>query len=130
MWTLVGTMLLSYGLTWVLRRYGAPGLLYALPCLALGLVKSRYVLDRVAFGALDRVATRPPDRCAAGFFSTRSWLLVLGMMVAGQLLRASPLPRADLGFLYLVVGTGLLFSSRHIWSTWWACRDGRPLTVR
>lgn len=130
MWTLVGSMLLSYGLTWILRRYGAVGLVYALPCFALGLAKSVFVLDRVAFGAVGRVATRSPDRCAAGFFSTRSWLLVLGMMAAGQLLRASPLPRSVLGFLYVVVGTGLLLSSRHIWARWWECRDGRALSVR
>lgn len=130
LWTLVGTMLFSLGLHWIVHRYGAPGYLYALPFLGLGLAKGVLILDRVAFGAVGRVASRPLDRCAGGFFSTRSWLLVLGMMLAGQLLRASPLPRADIGFLYVAVGSGLVFSSRIIWRVWWTCRHPRTIPAR
>lgn len=129
-WTLVGIMLFSLGLRWIVHRYGAPGYLYALPFLGLGLAKGMLILDRVASGAVARVRSRPSDRCAAGFFSTRSWLLVLGMMLTGQLLRASPMPRADIGFLYVAVGSGLVFSSRIIWRVWWTCRGPQSIPIR
>jgi hypothetical protein len=130
MWSMVGLMLFTIGLRWIMHRYGDLGLLYALPFLALGLTKAFLVLDRVAYGAIDRVASRPADACAGGFFSTKSWLLVIGMMATGQVLRASPLPRADIGFLYVAVGTALLFSSRHIWRAWWMGRDRQTVPVR
>jgi hypothetical protein len=122
MWTWVGVMLSTIGLRWIMHRYGDFGLVYALPFLALGLTKAFLVLDRVAYGTV--------DACAGGFFSARSWLLIVGMMLAGQLLRASPLPRADIGFLYVAVGTALLFSSRHIWRAWWMGRSRAGVTYR
>ncbi len=76
------------------------------------------------------MGSRPADRCAGGFLSTRSWVLVLGMMLAGQVLRASPMPRADIGFLYVAVGSGLVFSSRIVWRVWWACRSPQSIPIR
>jgi hypothetical protein len=130
MWTWVGVMLPTIGLRWILHRYGDIGLLYALPFLALGLTKAFLVLDRVAYGTIDRVAERPLDACAGGFFSVKSWLLIVGMMLTGQVLRLSPLPRADIGFLYVAIGAALLFSSRHLWRAWWMGRSEAGVTVR
>ncbi len=127
LWTLVGLGLLAAGLFWVLRAFGAMGLFYAVPCLALGLFKARFALDRVARRTLGRIDERGSSACALGFLSAKAWLLVAGMMVLGRLLRASSLPRADVGFVYLVVGTGLLVGSRSLWRHWWTLR--RPLDV-
>jgi hypothetical protein len=121
-WTLVGLGLLGLGLTWVLQGFGPPGLLYAAPFVAVGLFKAIFALDKVARRTLGRIDARGASRCALGFLSTKSWLLVLGMMVCGRLLRASSLPRADIGFLYLAVGTGLLVGSRTLWRHWWRLR--------
>ncbi len=122
MWTLVGAGLLALGLRWVLQRYGARGLLYAVPFLALGLAKALLALDRTAGRTVGRIVARGELRCALGFLSTGGWILVACMMVAGRLLRASPLPRADIGFLYVAVGSGLLVASRTLWRRWWAER--------
>ncbi len=125
MWTIVGTMLLSLGLVWIVRRYHGPGWAYAAPFLVLGLLKARFILDRVARRTVVRIRTRGDSYCVGGFFSPTSWLLIVGMMVLGQVLRASPLPRADIGFLYVLVGTALLISSRVFWREWFLLRAAR-----
>lgn len=125
MWTAVGTMLLTFGLHWITRRYHGPGWAYAAPFLIVGLLKGRFVLDRVARRTIARIGTRGDSHCVGGFFSLTSWALVVGMMVLGQVLRASPLPRAGVGFLYVVVGTALLFSSRAFWKEWFLLRPAR-----
>lgn len=118
-WSLVGGGLLTLGLYWVLHRFGLTGLEYAAPALVLGIVKSLLVLDKVARGAVARVEARETRSFALGFFSRRGWLLIGGMMLLGQLLRLSPIPRYDLGFLYVAIGVALLTSSRLLWRAWW-----------
>ena len=124
LWTLVGLGLCAAGLTWILQWAGPVGLLYALPCVLVGLLKALLTLDAVARRTLGRIDARGDARCALGFLSTKAWLLVVGMMLLSRLLRASPLPRADLGFVYVAVGSGLLMASRALWLRWWGLREG------
>lgn len=121
-WTLVGTALLSVGLYWVLDRYGFSGIVYALPFAGLGFAKGLFILDRVARRAVERIRSRGDGRHVLGLFSTRMWAVAGGMMLFGQVLRATPLPRADIGFLYVAIGAGLLFASRNMWRAWWDLR--------
>jgi hypothetical protein len=123
MWTAVGTMLFSLGLHWIVAHDGDIGLLYAAPFVLLGLVKAFFVLDRVAAKTITRIGTRPDDSLLVGFLSGRSWALIGGMMLAGQILRASPLPRAWLGMVYVAVGAALAVSSRTLWKVWWRHRE-------
>lgn len=121
-WSLVGGGLLTLGLYWVLRRFGLTGLEYAAPALVLGIAKSLLVLDKVARGTIARVEAQEPRSFALGFFSARGWLLIGGMMLLGQLLRLSPIPRYHLGFAYVAIGIALLTSSRLLWRAWWRRR--------
>ncbi|MHB8867834.1 MAG: hypothetical protein ACYC6T_11210 [Thermoleophilia bacterium] len=125
MWTVVGSMLLGVGLIWIVRRYHGPGWAYAAPFLILGLLKALLILDRVARRTINRIRTRGDDHCVGGFFSPTSWALILGMMLLGQVLRASSVPRADVGFLYVAVGSALLISSRMLWKEWLRLRPAR-----
>jgi hypothetical protein len=118
LWTAVGVMLPSLGLAWIVEAYGVVGLLGAIPCLALGMLKGRYILDRVTAGTITRVLGRAEPSFFAGFFSGRSWLLVAAMMLTGQVLRRTVLPHAWLGFLYVAVGSALLLSSITLWRGW------------
>jgi hypothetical protein len=118
LWTAIGIMLPTLGLAWILQRYGPIGVLFAAPFLALGLAKSHLLLDRISERTLDRVRRRGDGTFAAGFFSAKSWLLVLVMMASGQIIRASGFPRAWLGFIYVAVGTAMLLSSRKLWAGW------------
>jgi hypothetical protein len=118
MWSLVGAMLLSLGLFWIVGRYGLPGWAYAAPFVAVGLLKAFFIMDRVARRTVTRIHERGDDHCVGGFFSLTSWALIVGMMLLGQVLRASPVPRADVGFLYVAVGSALIVSSRTFWREW------------
>jgi hypothetical protein len=119
LWSTVGAALLAAGARWTIQalapRSGA--LLLAL-AVAAGLLKGRFVLDRAAIRIADRIAARGDGRCAGGFLSLRSWLLVALMSGAGRLLRGGLLPHAVVGPLYVAIGTGLLFSSRVAWLRW------------
>ncbi|HWR96898.1 MAG TPA: hypothetical protein VN317_00595 [Candidatus Methanoperedens sp.] len=119
LWSCVGAALLVAGARWTLRGAGAPAgaLLIALGT-AAGLLKGWFVLDRVAARVADRIAARGDGRCAGGFLSLRSWLLVALMSAAGRLLRGGLVPPVAVGTLYVAIGTGLLFSSRIAWLRW------------
>ena len=118
MWSCVGTGLFSAGAYWLLTQAEVKGWIIMLVAVVLGTGKSLLVLDRTANRNVDRIKLRGEDRCVGGFLSPRIWILVLGMMLLGRLLRTIGLPRPLLGLIYAAVGTGLLFSSRIIWRAW------------
>jgi len=125
LWTIVGTLLLGFGARWTFEAFGPrTGLLATVLAIAAGLLKGRFVLDRAAVRITDRIAERGDGRCAGGFLSWRSWLLVVLMAAAGRLLRGGLLSHAVVGPLYAAIGAGLLFSSRTAWKRWRA--TGRP----
>ena len=119
MWTVVGALLLFFGVRWTWAG-GSPysGLFLAVAVVA-GLLKARFVLRRAAGRTVERIRARGDGYCLGGFLSWQSWLLVLLMMAAGRLLRGGALPRAITGFLYAAVGTALLVAAHHIWSAWY-----------
>ena len=118
MWSFVGMGLFSVGGYWLLTPAEVKGWIIMLVAVVLGTGKSSLVLDRSADGIVDRIKLRGEGRCVGGFLSPRIWILVLGMMLLGRLLRTIGLPRPLLGLIYAAVGTGLLFSSRIIWRAW------------
>jgi len=123
LWTIVGALLLGFGARWTMEAFAprAGALAVALGVVA-GLIKGRFVLDRVAGHITDRIASRGDGRCAGAFLSWRSWLLVALMSGAGRLLRDGLLSPAVAGWLYTAIGTGLLFSSRIAWKRWRSTR--------
>lgn len=114
MWLVVGTALAAFGArwTWLAVPDQAPWLTGL--ALAVGLCKSRCVLDGAALRIIDRIQSRGDGHCLGGFLSVRSWAFVLLMMVGGRLLRGT-LSRAFIGPVYLAIGTALIVSSRLAW---------------
>lgn len=87
--------------------------------LMIGVLKSRYLLDRVATKAVARIRERG-RACYFGFFSWKSWLLVGVMMGGGITLRnlvANPGAVASgvMGALYLGIGLALILADRVFW---------------
>jgi hypothetical protein len=115
-WTLVGAALGTIGVIWLIQANTAWSPVIGLCALVLGLIKARVVLRQAAARVTRRIDQRGDDRCLGGFFSWSTWLLVLGMMILGQVLRRSPLPLWALGLIYLAVGVALLTASRHLWA--------------
>lgn len=117
MWLIGSSVLLVRGVVYVSTGYWHA---WALAIgLALGVIKSRILLEGVATKAVARIR----DRGRAfflSFFSLRSWALVAVMMGGGITLRhAFPNPGATavgvLGAIYIGVGTALLLADRVFW---------------
>jgi hypothetical protein len=118
MWSCVGAGLFSVGIYWMLKNGDAKGFILLLIAAGLGLGKGLLVMDRTTLRNIDRVKSRGEDRCVGGFLSPRVWILVIGMMLLGRILRTIGLAKPILGLIYGAVGIGLLFSSRLIWRAW------------
>ncbi len=111
MWAIGATILLVRGVGYLHDSWYAVLLAAAI---AIGVIKSRYLLDRVARKAVLRIHARG-RACYFGFFSWKSWLFVVVMMGGGILLRRSGLPADFLAVLYVGVGTGLALADRIFW---------------
>jgi hypothetical protein len=86
--------------------------------LALGLIKGRLIFSRLAARNLARIKEMSPEKekvCFFAFQAIRSWVLILGMITLGILLRMSPLPRELLAVIYLAIGIGLIYASTVYW---------------
>ena len=128
LWTAVGLMLAIFGFEWMLKGFGWPwALVLAIPFVALGFVKGRFILDKMAKKAVIRIGERGPTAPWWGFYPLRTWLLIAAMMATGIVLRvaipdlffhfhAPDIYFAYIGLVYLAVGVALLHASR----TWWA----------
>ena len=118
MWSCVGAGLFFVGSYWLLKNVEVTGIILMFVAAGLGLGKGLLILDRTANRNIGRIKMRGEDRCFGGFLSPRIWLLVIGMMLLGRILRTIGLPKPILGLIYGAVGVGLLFSSRLIWRAW------------
>lgn len=117
MWTSVGAVLAIVGVRWLWRSPTVAAPLMATGAVAVGLVKSRAVLDRAARNMIHRIVERGDGRCLGGFLSLRSWGLVAAMAVFGRLLRGA-VGHEFVGFIYLAIGSALVISSRLLWQAW------------
>ena len=116
-WELAGLILAVRACFW-LRGLGLTAVAYAAPALLAGWAKGRWVLGRVADKNVARIEALSPHKkriCVFAFQALESYLLVLGMVGAGILLRLSPLPRPLLAAVYLAIGSGLVLGSFRYW---------------
>jgi len=117
MWMIGASILLVRGLGYIQGRSWHS---WALAIgLALGVIKSRLILERVAAKAVNRI--RAQGRAwFFSFFSAGSWALVALMMGGGITLRrliVSPdqIGAGILGAIYIGVGTALVLAVRVFW---------------
>ena len=116
-WATVGSGLVGVGARWTWEEEPGMALLIAAIAVAVGIVKSRFVLDRAARSLVDRIHVRGDGRCLGGFLSPGTWGLVILMMAVGRLLRGT-LAHGIVGPLYIAVGAALCISSRISWRAW------------
>jgi len=115
LWSVVGTVLAIFGARWIWLDWGWPGTAAGLAAVAIGVAKSRWILDRAAARMATRIAERGDGRCIGGFLSWKTWLLVALMSGSGRLLRFLVGANGFIGLLYLAVGVALVRSSRVLW---------------
>lgn len=117
MWAVGSGILLVRGFGYVNDRYWHAWVLAA--ALVLGMLKARFLLDRVATKAVARIRQRG-TACFFGFFSVQSWALVALMMGGGIALRNAivhpgVVGAGILGALYFGVGSALAIADRVFW---------------
>jgi len=117
MWLIGASILLSRGLGYIHDRHWHAWVLSA--GLALGVTKSRLLLDHVSRRAVTRIRLRG-RASAIGFFSRKSWMLIGVMMFGGILLRQlfvhpGQIGAGILGAVYIGVGSALLLADRIFW---------------
>ncbi len=115
LWTLIGTLLMVRGLRWSIDV----GALWSVGIgLILGWCKSYFILDKVARKGVTRILQFSDGTCVGAVYSIKTWILVVCMMLSGYILRHSTIPRSVMIILYIMVGSGLIVSSRHAWLAW------------
>jgi len=127
MWLIGASILLVRGVGYLQDRYWHAWALAA--GLTLGVLKSRVLLDRVARNAVERIRLRGRAHFF-GFFSLKSWALIVVMMGGGILLRRivvhpDLIGAGIMGAIYIGVGTALALADRVFWRAFW----GRPEPV-
>ncbi|MEZ0329299.1 MAG: hypothetical protein ABWK15_07070 [Dissulfuribacterales bacterium] len=117
-WNMAAAILAIRGLTAILTSTSLPATIsLGLLATILGLLKARFILDRTAHKAAMRIQTRA-DGCAFGFFSLKSWGMILAMMASGRLLRLLHIPFEVIGTIYCTIAVALLISSRIFWQNY------------
>ena len=87
----------------------------------IGTAKSFFVLDRLAKKNINRTLSLEEGTCIGGAYSWRTWGLVAFMIFLGITLRLLAVPQPTIGFIYLMVGWALFWSSRLMWQQWQEC---------
>ncbi len=117
MWLIGASILLVRGIAYIHDRSWHAWALAA--GLALGVFKSRMVLERVASRAVSRIRAQGPAPFLS-FFSLKAWGLVALMMGGGIALRQifvhpGQVGAGILGAIYIGVGTALFLADRVFW---------------
>jgi len=116
-WLIGSAILLVRGLSYIQGRSWHAWALAA--GLALGVMKSRYLLERVAASVVARIRRRGPAFFLS-FFSLKTWAVLGVMMGSGLLLRRvvvapEQIGAGVMGAVYIGVGTALVLGDRVFW---------------
>lgn len=90
--------------------------------LGIGFLKGRYIFSKLAFRNIRRIQALSPHKekiCLFAFQAIQSYLIIVGMIILGILLRLSRVPREILAVIYLAIGSALLYASLPYWRAKW-----------
>ena len=125
-WTFIGFFLLIKGLFIFLSESSILTKLFIFALgLVIGLFKSRLIFDPAAKKIIKHIESKPQRACFGGLFSVRNWALILVMALFGKAIGALPMNAALKSAIYVMVGSGLCYSSRLLWQAW---RESPPGT--
>ena len=112
-WSLVGLGLMTAAAYWLVHANRGISIALGVSILA-GLLIYRLGFSRLALKNLVRIRDQAPGKdkvCLFAFQDTRSYFIVIIMMLMGYTLRHLPLPRIYLATVYLSIGLGLFLAS-------------------
>lgn len=80
--------------------------------LVIGFIKGRFVLTKVARKYIARILALPESSPFYMTFSIKSWVMVVGMILLGRIIRAMGAPSLVVGSIYVAVGIALIIGCR------------------
>jgi hypothetical protein len=116
-WTAVGALLSIRAMLWF-RASEQNVFWMILTALIVGSLKGHLAFSKLAQKNIERIYELSPHKekiCVFAFQAAFSYLLIIGMITLGILLRLSPIPREYLAIVYLAIGIGLLYASVQYW---------------
>lgn len=117
-WSAIGVFLTGKGI-WI--SHNNSWTLILIPILAgsaLGFFKSRLVFDKAASKVVYHIGNKPARACLGGLFSVKNWALIVVMAAFGRIIGVLPFDALLKTGIYVMVGSGLAFSSRLMWAAW------------
>jgi hypothetical protein len=124
MWALVGTGLLIAGSIFLFgersmseldQGRSGPGMAEGIGlviALVIGFAKGTFVLPKIARKNVARIETLPERSPIYMTFGLKSWILILGMILIGRVIRFLGAPHLVIGVIYVAVGLALALGSR------------------
>ncbi|MGB8646751.1 MAG: hypothetical protein WCF84_16035 [Anaerolineae bacterium] len=113
MWTGVGVMLCFYAVTWLEDAWAWLAVALGLLGITISVVANRWKFSELAIKNIDRIFGLPDRACVFSFQAWKGYVIIVGMVALGLVLRNSPLPKPYLAVIYLAVGGALLQASLH-----------------
>ncbi len=115
LWSAVGLILMAVSIKWSMS---APGeiIYFIIPGLLAGILVYRFGFLKLVITNLERIFSQAPGKekvCIFAFQDTRSYIIMMIMMLMGYTLRHVPISKVFLVPIYLTVGLGLFLSSLH-----------------
>lgn len=111
-WIMAGVMLISRAVIWLSEIETNVYLIVGL-ALIIGYLKNRFMFSKIINKNLERIKSLAPHKekiCIFAFQAIQSYIMVLGMISLGHILRLTPIPRDILSVVYLAIGTALFLS--------------------
>ncbi len=118
LWTVVGALLLTFGIKWAWHAAGPHTLLLLAAAIGAGAAKAHFVLRKAARRIVARIRERGDGCCLGGFVSWKTYLLIAVMATTGRLLRGGLLPKPIVGLVYAGIGAALLLAAWTLWTAW------------
>ena len=111
-WECVGVLLLIKAISWLHKASGINIYTYTLAGILLALFVHHFGFLRIVDKNLNRILQMDlKKRCFFSFIPSRSYLIIIIMIIMGALLRHSIIPKYDLAVLYIGIGLALILSS-------------------
>jgi hypothetical protein len=110
-WIIVGSMLLAFSYSWLKGFQDNRSFLFAGAGLAMALVIHHFGFLKIVDKNLGRILPMEGKKCIFSFMPWKSYITVAVMIILGNLLRHSPIPKPYLSILYIGIGLSLILSS-------------------
>lgn len=111
-WEGVGVMLLLLAISWLHMAVGINIYLYATAGVLLALLVHHFGFLKIVDKNLERILQMDlKKRCLFSFIPSKSYIVIIIMVVMGIFLRHSMIPKYELSILYIGIGLALVLSS-------------------